>query len=106
MRTNPCAKDTDRDGLTDRQEVVGVRINQRVQRYKRDGGWYTITTRRSNPLKKDTDGDGLTDKQEVTGSANRRFKMHRTDPTVADTDWGGIRDGREIRVRRTDPTRI
>ncbi|RNL62199.1 hypothetical protein EFK50_10425 [Nocardioides marmoriginsengisoli] len=98
VSTNPCAADTDKDGLTDKQEVTGSKIKQRVHRSKKNGGWYTIGLRKTNPLVKDTDRDGLTDKQEITGSANKTKKAQRkSDPTRADTDWGGARDGAEVR---------
>jgi uncharacterized repeat protein (TIGR01451 family) len=102
VRTNPCAKDTDGDKLTDKQEVTGISINQKVIRAKKYGP-YTITTRKTNPLLKDTDKDGLSDRQEVTGDRNTAHGKHKSDPTAADTDWGGAKDGAEIQ-RGSDPT--
>ena len=102
VKTNPCAKDTDGDKLTDTQEVSGTAINQKVIRAKKYGN-YTITTRKTNPLLKDTDKDGASDRQEVTGSLNTRHGSHKSDPTAADTDWGGAVDGLELK-RHSDPS--
>jgi len=102
VRTNPCAKDTDGDKLTDKQETSGISINQKVIRPKKYGN-YTITTRRTNPLLKDTDKDGASDRQEATGSLNTRHHNRKSDPTAADTDWGGAVDGLELK-RHSDPT--
>ena len=102
VRTNPCAPDTDGDKLTDKQEVSGIAINQTVIRAKKYGN-YTIATRRTNPLVKDTDKDGASDRQEVTGSLNTRHGSHKSDPTAADTDWGGAVDGLELK-RHSDPS--
>lgn len=104
VRTNPCKQDTEGDGLTDWREAVGSAINQQVVRFASDGGVYQLTSRKTDPLKRDTDGDSLTDKLEITGAANWRFDHRRSDPTTADTDWGGGKDGREVLYHHTDPT--
>jgi hypothetical protein len=59
--------DTDKDGLSD---------------------WEEINSYRTNPDRADTDGDGLSDGAEV--------KTHRTDPNKADSDGDGISDGIEV----------
>jgi len=105
VKTNPCKKDTDGDGLTDRREVAGSSIGQTIIRKSSDGGAYTLGSRKTHPLKRDTDGDGLNDKLEITGAANWRFDHRKSDPTTADTDWGGGKDGREVFSLHTDPTR-
>jgi hypothetical protein len=102
VKPNPCKADTDADGLRDDAEVQGNVINQVVERIAKYGP-YTITTRRTNPLVKDTDKDGLSDLAEVTGSRNSAHSNHKSDPTVADTDWGGAKDGKEV-SRGSDPT--
>ncbi|WP_370250199.1 hypothetical protein [Nocardioides sp.] len=102
MRTSPLRRDTDGDGLGDRRELRGTRLDQVVR--ARDGR-YTIGLRVTNPVSADTDGDGLTDRQEITGSANTRHGRARTDPTRADTDRSGMKDGREVE-RGFDPTRF
>lgn len=66
--TDPGAKDTDGDGLTDREEILDYHIN---------------------PAEKDTDGDGIFDGDEV--------KKYKTHPNKPDTDGDGISDGNEIR---------
>ena len=96
MTTNPLAKDTDKDGLSDGKEVKGYKIKQKVKTRK---GSFVIGKTRSNPQKKDTDRDGLKDKAEVTGKANKRFDKAKTDPTKCDTDKGGVRDGAEVRAK-------
>lgn len=74
LGTDPFDPDTDKDGLTDFQEV-------RV--FKTD------------PLNPDTDYDGLTDGAEVN--------TYKTDPLNPDTDAGGVRDGHEVIEDETDP---
>ena len=96
MRTDPLAKDTDKDGLTDGKEVRGYKIKQKVRAKKKT---FVIGKTRSNPTKKDTDRDGLKDKVELTGKANKRFGKDRTDPSKCDTDKGGVRDGAEVRAK-------
>ena len=63
----PQAVDTDRDGLSDEEEVMYG----------------------TNPQKIDTDQDGLTDRDEV--------KVFKTDPNNSDTDGDGYIDGDEVR---------
>lgn len=72
--TDPYDPDTDKDGLTDFQEV---RLYQ------------------TDPLNPDTDMDGLTDGAEVN--------VYKTDPLKPDTDAGGVRDGHEVIEDGTDP---
>jgi hypothetical protein len=73
LGTSPTDADTDRDGLTDGEEV-------------------NVT--RTNPLTADTDGDRLPDKDELT--------IYKTDPLKADTDGDGFSDYEELRLM-TDP---
>jgi len=72
--TDPNDPDTDRDGLSDGEEVLV---------YKTD------------PLNPDTDYDILKDGPEV--------HAHRTNPLAPDTDEGGVRDGHEVIEDGTDP---
>jgi len=67
-------RDTDKDGLSDFDE---------------------LRTHNTNPLVADTDGDGLNDFDEVM--------KHKTDPTKRDTDGDGLSDGDEVNVRKTNP---
>lgn len=68
---NPTA-DTDKDGLTDVDEV---------------------NIYHTNPVVADTDNDGLTDGQEVNGDNSMGYT---SDPNVADTDDDGTNDYNEI----------
>ncbi len=72
--TNPYDPDTDKDGLSDGEEVLD---------YKTD------------PFEPDTDWDGLKDGPEV--------HKHKTDPLDSDTDDGGVSDGHEVLDDGTDP---
>jgi outer membrane protein OmpA-like peptidoglycan-associated protein len=72
--TDPYDPDTDRDGLSDGEEV---------RRYGTD------------PLNPDTDYDMLKDGAEV--------HTYGTDPLNADTDGGGVSDGHEVIEDYTDP---
>ncbi len=74
LGTNPFDPDTDKDGLSDGEEV-----NQ----YKTD------------PLNPDTDWDALKDGAEIL--------TYRTDPLDPDTDDGGVTDGHEVIEDNTDP---
>lgn len=66
MGTDPLNADSDRDGLTDGDEV----------------------SRGTNPLTFDTDGDGLSDGEEVN--------VYGTDPLLVDTDLDGVTDGNDL----------
>ncbi len=72
--TDPLDPDTDKDGLTDGQEVL---------------------TYKTDPLNPDTDYDQLKDGAEVF--------THKTDPLLRDTDNGGVYDGHEVIEDKTDP---
>jgi outer membrane protein OmpA-like peptidoglycan-associated protein len=74
LGTNPYDPDTDRDRLTDGQEVKVYR---------------------TNPLDPDTDLDMLKDGQEVLDL--------KTNPLERDTDKGGVADGHEVLEDLTDP---
>jgi hypothetical protein len=111
---SPCSADTDKDGIGDGAEVHGYKIKQVVTGWgpgmtkkiiKAKHGkrakklvYYRIGKVQTNPTAADTDHDGLTDKQERTGSKNKRFHHAKSDPTNFDTDYGSVRDGREVRV--------
>jgi outer membrane protein OmpA-like peptidoglycan-associated protein len=72
--TDPYDPDTDKDGLTDGQEVKVYR---------------------TDPLNPDSDWDGLKDGAEVF--------TYQTDPNNRDTDNGGVADGHEVIEDGTDP---
>src|SRR6058998_1659913 len=70
LRTNALYWDTDKDGLSDGDELLGRT------------GWMT------SPNKTDTDGDGAQDGREIRD-------LH-TDPLLPDTDHDGFRDGIDL----------
>jgi outer membrane protein OmpA-like peptidoglycan-associated protein len=72
--TDPFDPDTDKDGLSDGEEV---------KNYKTD------------PLNPDTDWDALKDGPELI--------TYKTNPLDADTDDGGVTDGHEVIEDSTDP---
>lgn len=72
--TEPYDPDTDKDGLTDGEE---------------------INTYKTDPLNPDTDWDGLMDGPEV--------HKHKTNPLVRDTDKGNVADGHEVIEDKTNP---
>lgn len=74
LGTDPYDPDTDKDGLTDGQEVL---------------------TYKTDPLNPDTDWDGLKDGAEVL--------TYSTDPLNRDTDAGGVADGHEVIEDHTNP---
>lgn len=89
-------KDTDGDGLTDKQEKElgtdpkiadtdndGLKDGEEVHKYKTD------------PLRADTDGDGLNDGDEVV--------KYKTDPNKVDTDGDGLNDYAELMTHNTSP---
>lgn len=71
--TDPASADTDGDGLSDLEELVGWTVNLY-------SGSYHVT---SNPVVADTDGDGWDDFTERANS---------TDPQKQDSDGDGIND--------------
>ena len=72
--TDPFDPDTDKDGLSDGEEV---------------------NLYRTDPLNPDSDWDGLKDGEEVI--------TYKTDPLDQDTDNGGVADGHEVIEDNTDP---
>jgi len=73
--TNPAARDTEGDGLSDGDEINGVLVGS--------------TTYFSDPRDADSDNDNLTDLAELTGAPV-------TDPSDADTDNDLLKDGVEV----------
>jgi outer membrane protein OmpA-like peptidoglycan-associated protein len=72
--TDPFDPDTDKDGLSDGEEVK---------------------THKTDPLNPDTDWDALKDGSEVM--------TYKTNPLERDTDKGGVADGHEVIEDNTDP---
>ena len=84
---DPSTKDTDGDGLTDKEEVE----------------------KGTDPTKADTDGDGVTDKEEVDKGTdpkdpNSKPESKPEDPSTKDTDGDGLTDKEEVE-KGTDPTK-
>ena len=77
-------RDTDRDGLSDGDEVRRYHTDPRKRDTDRDGLSDGDEVRRyhTNPRRPDTDHDGLTDSAEVG--------RYRTDPRKRDTDRDGL----------------
>lgn len=83
---DPTEPDTDGDGLTDGEEVL-----------------FTVGSRApTNPILQDTDFDGLTDFEETNSNTTETLPSVGSDPTIADTDGDGAKDGYEI-ANSTDP---
>ena len=90
---DPTTKDTDGDGLTDKEEA-----DKGTDPKKADTDGDGLTDKEeadkgTDPKKADTDGDGLTDKEEADKG---------TDPKKADTDGDGFTDKEEV-AKGTDP---
>jgi outer membrane protein OmpA-like peptidoglycan-associated protein len=96
-KTKPTVADTDADGLNDGDEVVKYHTSALDRDTDHDGlsDAEEVTTSRTDALKADTDGDGLSDAEEVRNT--------KTDPLKADTDGDGLSDAAEIRTNKTNP---
>ncbi len=96
-RTSPLKQDTDVDGLIDGDEVLTHHTDPR--KMDSDGDLLKdseeVLTQHTDPFKVDTDGDGLTDGEEVT--------QYKTKPLEADTDGDALKDLDEVKTYRTDP---
>ncbi|QNN54102.1 hypothetical protein [Nocardioides mesophilus] len=84
LGTDPNDPDTDRDRLSDLQEVTG----------SSNGKYGNLAT---DPTAKDSDEDGLGDGREVLGIDTVRLSNVKTDPNVRDTDGDRLKDGVEVR---------
>jgi hypothetical protein len=94
---NPTEPDSDGDGLTDGKESIYLGTNPLMSDTDGDSisDSMEIYTYRTNPLEKDSDSDGLFDGEELNYLS--------TDPTLADSDGDGLDDGVEVNVHLTDP---
>jgi outer membrane protein OmpA-like peptidoglycan-associated protein len=96
IKTDPCNADTDADSLQDGEEVRQYTtdpLNPDTDGDRLADG-AEVKVHLTMPLRADTDGDGLTDGDEVL--------THKTDPLNPDTDGGTVADGTEVR-RGTNP---
>jgi Right handed beta helix region/Bacterial TSP3 repeat len=112
-----AARDSDRDGLTDRFERKRSHTNPNRADSDRDGLTDRAEVRRfrTSPRTKDTDRDGLSDRAELfPGSTPSRGRdglrsltaqAGRTNPRRRDTDRDGLRDRYEVRTSLTNPRR-
>lgn len=96
-RTNPLSADTDGDGLNDFDEVMKHKTDPNKRDTDGDGlpDGDEVNVHRTNPLVADTDGDGLSDGAEIN--------THRTNPLSADSDGDGLSDGDEVNVHKSNP---
>jgi len=106
--TNASNPDTDADGLTDAQEVLGYHRTPR--------GELKITGYPTDPTEEDTDGDGLVDKVEIVGYSifvNDAQRNVTSNATRKDTDGDNLNDGDEANsdfdlaregIQGTDPS--
>ena len=122
--THLCARDRDRDGLSDtREQRLGTSPIDRDSDDDGIGDGVEVRITRTDPRRRDSDRDGLADGLElgiargvadpagsVRGSDRRRFRADadphtRTDPRRRDSDRDGVADGREDRNHngRRDP---
>ena len=92
---NPCAPDSDNDGILDAVELSDNTApdDPNSRRVDSDGDGlsdeYETNVSQTNPNASDTDGDGLGDSEELFGLRDRFI----TDPLDADTDDDGLLDG-------------
>jgi hypothetical protein len=95
--TKPRKKDTDRDGLKDGAEVRRHKTRPHRKDTDRDGlkDGPEVHRYKTKPRRKDTDRDRLGDGAEV-----RRYK---TNPRKKDTDGDGLSDWAELRRYHTNP---
>ena len=99
LGTDPKNPDTDGDGLKDGEEYYTLKTDPRNPDTDGDGltDGAEVLTHQTDPLKADTDGDGLKDGEEVN--------TYTTDPLNPDTDGDGLSDGDELNTTQTDPKR-
>ncbi len=99
LGTDPKNPDTDGDGLKDGEEYYTLKTDPRNPDTDGDGlsDGDEVMTHKTDPLKADTDGDGLKDGEEVN--------TYTTSALNPDTDGDGLQDGQEITTVKTDPKR-
>ena len=109
IRTDPGVRDTDGDGLTDLEEIVGkVATIGRMAKDPEGNKFYQAADEETkgqlfvtNPTDPDSDNDGISDAAEL----DRFTYGYVTNPTSEDTDGDGVSDFDEIFVQETDPTK-
>jgi hypothetical protein len=95
--TSPRKKDTDGDGLRDKYEVRGSHTSPRKRDTDGDGlsDGFEVNGSKTAPRRRDTDGDGLSDGYEL--------KKSKSSPRKRDTDGDGLSDRYEVKVSNTSP---
>ena len=88
--SDPLDIDTDRDGLDDGEELIAFRTNMLMLDSDGDdiSDGEEIHKYFTNPLNIDSDSDGINDDVELN--------FYRTDPLNPDSDGGNVNDGSEI----------
>ena len=97
LGTDPEVADTDGDGLSDGQEFLTTKTDPKAADTDGDGlnDGEEVNQTKTDPNKADTDGDGLSDSDELNN--------HNTNPLKADTDGDGLNDNEEISKTKTNP---
>lgn len=96
--TDPADPDTDRDGLSDGDEVNFRGTDPLDDDTDNDGSYDgDEVIRGTDPLVYDTDADGLSDGDEI---------VYNTDPYRGDTDGDGLLDGDEVSLFGSDPLSV
>ncbi len=97
--TDPNNPDTDADGLKDGEEVLKYHTDPNRADTDADGlkDGEEVLKYNTDPLKQDTDNDGVNDGDEVN--------IYKTNPLNADSDGDGINDVDEIKVYKTNPNK-
>ncbi|MFH1198318.1 MAG: OmpA family protein [bacterium] len=97
LGTDPDYPDSDKDGITDGDEMKKYRTSPFDKDSDQDdlSDYSEINTYKTLPNKSDSDGDGMTDGIEIN--------TYKTDPNLFDTDGDGLNDGDEIYIHKTDP---
>ncbi len=120
LGTNPFTKDTDKDKLTDYEEIKTYYTSPINADTDRDGltDYHELKDSETDPMSPDTDGGGASDWIEVKSDGNplnaeddKKFidsdrdgltdaeeETLGTNPNISDTDSGGAKDGPEVKA--------
>ena len=105
--TNPLLSDSDGDGLKDSAEIYTYETNATNPDTDddglKDGAEVLNKTEPTNPLKKDSDNDGILDLFEVEGYKLYNVKGEDLNATNPDTDGDCLLDGFEVMNYKTNP---
>jgi len=104
--TDPLVPDTDGDGLRDGEEFLKG-SDPRAQDTDGDGlnDWAEVNTWQTNPANPDTDGDGYSDGDEVAAGFDPLSppQADRSGDSALDSDNDGLTDADELNIYGTDP---